>query len=237
MTEAHATTEAAEAAAAAAGGGEDDAGGESAVLSRLSARLAASTDELMLLQEAVEALGTERAAAALRCEAAEATLQVTHSLLPPTVTLLLTLDCLYAHGAVPVSSASKAMFVAAALVFLANSFATAGNSSGGGLLVQKAGGLSEGDPHSEAERGLYVRSSSSRQRGGGGGGSVDKWVMAAATAVLGVRRREAVASWVAAVDAYTLGGGALLRRSAEARIGVVLYVLLLHVWVLVVWTL
>ena len=85
MTEAHATTEAVEAAAAAAGGGvgEDDAGGESSgVLSRLSARLAASTDELMLLQEAVEALATERAAAALRCEAAEAALQVREYLLP-----------------------------------------------------------------------------------------------------------------------------------------------------------
>lgn len=102
--------------------------------------------------------------------------------------------------------------------------------------MQKAGGLTEGDPHSEAERGLYVRGSSSNRLRGGVGG-VDKWVMAAATKVLGVRRREAVASWVAAVDAYTLGGGALLRRSAEARIGVVLYVALLHVWVFVVWTL
>jgi hypothetical protein len=62
-------------------------------------------------------------------------------------------------------------------------------------------------------------------------------MMGAATSLLGVRRRDAAAAWVAAVDSYTLGGGALLRRHREARIAVVLYVLALHVWVLVVWTL
>jgi hypothetical protein len=91
------------------------------------------------------------------------------------------------------------------------------------------------------ELGLGRGASTLSRRGVGGALTrgdlgVQRWLQTTFTRGIGAEKTRQLTSFMNTVDALSLGGGTLIGRYAPARIALVCYTVLLHVWVFIVYT-